>query len=147
MKIEIDQSGKVEDTSKPTVIAGYSPKWQNSILLPAREKRKLQRIFRQVNQPKLFIAKTFTAMIFHLIKGKYKNITDLVIDREYPGNEKFMSNQLKGIILANGLDPEQVSINFHEIGKTSPAHQLAIKGLRTGKVSRTIKASDVLQVI
>ena len=41
MKIEIDQSGKVEETNKPTVI-GFSNSLQRTILITAKEKQKLQ---------------------------------------------------------------------------------------------------------
>lgn len=84
MKIEIDQSGKIEDTSKATVIAGVGKNWQKSVLISARNKRIIQQVFRQTNQPKLFISKLFAVLIFYLIKEDFKDISVLMIDRELP---------------------------------------------------------------
>jgi len=81
MIIEIDQSGRVEYTSKPTVIAGYNKKWQRAVIIPAKDKRQLQKIFRQTGQPRIFNSKVFAALIFCLIEKNYHKITGLVVDR------------------------------------------------------------------
>ena len=59
MKIEIDQSGKIENTSRLTILA-YSNKTSKSILITAKDKKTIQSLFRRINQPKIFIYKLFT---------------------------------------------------------------------------------------
>jgi len=49
MRIEIDQSGKIENTAKPTVIA-FSGKRDKSLIIFAGEKQKLQNHFRKIGK-------------------------------------------------------------------------------------------------
>lgn len=51
MQIEIDQSGKIEDTSKDTVLA-LSNGTQFSIKISRNIKRELQNIFRKNKEPR-----------------------------------------------------------------------------------------------
>lgn len=70
-----------------------------------------------------------------------------MIDREYTGHEKFIKNQILGIVLANGLDPDQISIFFKEIGKISKAHGIALRALRTKNADKRITVKDILTVL
>jgi len=63
MKIEIDQSGKIEDTSKNTIIAFSNGKFK-SIFISAREKRELQKFFRRIGKPRIFVYRVFAILIF-----------------------------------------------------------------------------------
>ena len=67
MKIEIDQSGKVEETHRDTVIA-FSNGKSCALKISGRTKRKIQEIFRQVGEPKTYITHTFCILIFLVIK-------------------------------------------------------------------------------
>ena len=58
MKIEIDQSGKIENTNKNTIIAFSDSKFK-SIFISAKEKREIQKFFRRIGKPKIFIYKVF----------------------------------------------------------------------------------------
>lgn len=147
MIIEIDQSGRVEYTNKPTVIAGYNKKWQKAVIIPAKDKRQLQKIFRQVDQPRLFNSKVFASLIYYLIEKDYRQITTLVIDREYTGHEIYIKNQIKAILMGQGRDPSKISIIFKEIGKTSLAHKIAITEYRKRDKAQLITTKDILKVI
>lgn len=65
MSYQIDQSGKIEQTSKVTVIALSNSK-QASIILKAKDKRDLQGIFRQAGKPKVFTIQVFSALTYLL---------------------------------------------------------------------------------
>lgn len=67
MHIKIDQSGKVEDTRINTVVS-FSNGKRKSISIDRREKRELQKIFREGKKGHVFIFKTFAILIFLLIK-------------------------------------------------------------------------------
>ncbi|OGD56998.1 hypothetical protein A2V71_02640 [Candidatus Berkelbacteria bacterium RBG_13_40_8] len=73
MKIEIDQSGRIEYTSKLSVVA-YSNSANKSLLITAKDKRKIQAIYRRIGQPRLFAQKVFAVAIFALIKNKKTDI-------------------------------------------------------------------------
>jgi len=50
MKIEIDQSRKVEDTNRLTIVA-YSNGKAKSLMITARDKKSLQSLFRRIKHP------------------------------------------------------------------------------------------------
>jgi len=69
MRIEIDQSGRIEYTSKPTVI-GFSNKTAKTIIILSTEKQKLQRYFRKIKKPRLYTYAVFAILISILLKDK-----------------------------------------------------------------------------
>lgn len=97
MKIYIDQSGKIEQTNKATVLA-FSNTIQYAILIPAKVKRQLQGIYRRAGRPRIYIYKTFAAGVFFLIEKYLPKITELVIDIEYPGKEILIREMILGYI-------------------------------------------------
>ncbi|NCO44098.1 hypothetical protein GW889_01055 [Candidatus Berkelbacteria bacterium] len=46
-----------------------------------------------------------------------------------------------------GYDPNKISITFKEIGKTSPAHKIAITEYRKREFSQLVTVKDILKVI
>ena len=63
MRIEIDQSGKIENTNKNTIIAFSNNKFK-SIFISAKDKREIQKFFRRIGKPRIFVYKTFAILIF-----------------------------------------------------------------------------------
>ncbi len=120
MKVEIDQSGRIEETNRDTVVA-FSNEKQFSIRIPARVKRQLLEAFRRRGKPGTFKYKTFALGVSVLIqKSKiYTKNLSLIIDNEYQGHE----NSIRDIIRSN-LDPK-LEIEFESIGKKSKAHYVA----------------------
>jgi len=119
MRLQIDQSGRVEYTSHKTVIA-YSNSKHGSVVITAQTKRQIQEIFRRRGMPKLFTLRTFaTAVSLLLIKDGNK-IDGVIIDREYPGNERVLTDMISEIMRRMGF--EAPDITWAEIGKKSPAH-------------------------
>lgn len=131
---EIDQSGKIEDTSHDTIIA-ISNHIKSTITLKKTHKRIIQNIFRQLKKPKLFIPITFSALLSLLIKNSKSN-QKIIIDREYTGYEsliiKLTKNNLEKLKCKNN------NIEFQNIGKNSPAHDLASKVSHHKKISNKI---------
>lgn len=124
MNIEIDQSGKIENTNVDTLIA-YANHKQRSILLPAEEKRIIQRIYRDAGKPHMFVYRTFALLIFLLIRDCLEQIQGITIDDEYPGWHFLIKNFLLQQIRTVAPDFDKHSINFQCIGKKSPAHHKA----------------------
>lgn len=148
MRIEIDQSGKIENTNRPTVVA-CSNKNNDIIVVLSKDKKIIQRYFRQIDKPKLFIYLTFVTLVFFLIKNRIKNRDQIVIDREYPGYEKLISQKLKQLIQEK-TKIDDISISISQIGKKSKAHDLAwhqlrskshknVKKISSEKIIKTIK--------
>ncbi|MDD5738423.1 MAG: hypothetical protein PHY72_00635 [Candidatus Pacebacteria bacterium] len=143
MPIEIDQSGKVEDTRKLTVVCFANGK-AKTLLINAKEKRKVLIVMREIDRPhKNFVFRIFAGLVFLLIKNE--KVDSLIIDREYPGHEAVIRSILTSLFDKNKIKSPKVS--FGEIGKKSKAHQEAIVVLRgKRKPDVIVKASDVLDI-
>lgn len=124
MRIEIDQSGKVEDTRMNTAIA-FSDGKSKSILIDRRKKRELQKIFRENNKGHVFIFKTFTILIFLLIKDDLMEIQHISVDLEYPGRDYLIKDYLLRMIREHRSFDKR-DIVFTKVGRKTIAHQLAI---------------------
>ena len=121
MKYQIDQSGKIEQTEKPTVLA-YTNDRSRSLLIPAKTKRQLQETFRRCGMTKVFVYHIFAAGIFCLISN-LKQKTEIVIDKEYPGKEKLLSELIKKQLSVHGKPIHNIS--FKRIGNQPKVHYAA----------------------
>lgn len=126
MRIEIDQSGKIEDTNRLTVVA-YSDGESGSILISGKDKRLIQRFYRDLGQPKIFVYKLFAVLIYVLIKDKLSCFNQIIIDTEYLGYEKLIRSFIIEIISKQKQKIRKDVFSFHSIGEKSRAHKVAIK--------------------
>ena len=146
MRIEIDQSGRVEYTSQPTVIAFANSKTYSIIFL-SRDKKYLQKIFRKAGVPNLFVNKTFAILIFLLIKDFLKSINQIIIDHEYLGHDKVIKQFLLEFLRRHKKNFDSRDISFRHIGKKSAAHRIAIEAYRTKRADRKITLKDILKIM
>lgn len=92
MIIQINQSNKIEKTNKDSII-GLANEVTFTVLANRKTKRKLQEDFRKRGKPRLFVYRTFIASVVLLIKyAKLKNISKIVIDQEYYGQDKILKS-------------------------------------------------------
>src|SRR3990167_8219729 len=119
MRIEIDQSGKLEYTSKPTVV-GFANGKCESIIISASEKQKLLKKAYKINRPKVYRYKykVFAILIYLLIKNE-KLLNYLTIDREYPGQENLIKSYLLNYLRKTHPNISKQDIVFRTIGKAS----------------------------
>lgn len=124
MRYQIDQSGKIEQTSLDTIIA-LSNDRRYCVLLPKKVKRLLQEDFRRHKRPRMFIYDTFSALIA-IILLRVKPASPVFIDKEYPSNEGLIKARV--LELMSKVSPEYTpEVEFTLVGKSSPAHLLAAK--------------------
>lgn len=145
---EIDQSGKVEKTSKNTVLALSNDSW-DAVIIKAKTKRQLQEIFRRNGQVRNYVLFTFSAGLAVLIKRNI-HVNSIIVDREYFGKEPIIKKIVTEILTREKKLPE---IHFGLIGKLSPAHDIAAKithkkqeakyEINLGKILRLIKKTEV----
>lgn len=125
MTCHIDQSNKVEQTEKDTVIA-LSNGVRLTILMRANDKRILQQVFRQRGEQRNFILYTFSLLVIHLFKHA-KIAIPVRVDLEYKGGEGVILNRLTEYSKKLNFKLDKSLISFKSIGKGSPAHALAGK--------------------
>lgn len=147
MKIEIDQSGKIENTNRKTIIA-FSNGKSGAVVISAKDKKAIQRYFRKIGKPRLFIHITFVTLIHLLLRDYIKNYDQIIIDREYPGYDKLIIKLLKDL-LKSDTTIERVSVSIGQIGRKSHAHDLAWKELqlRKQKVAKRIDYDKAIRAI
>lgn len=147
MIIEIDQSGKVENTHQDTIIA-FSNNSVGTIVMRAKEKREVQKVFRKIGKPRMFVYRVFAILIFILIKNHLKNSYQIVIDEEYSGQENLIKSFLVREI--KKIQPGFIASNivFKRIGRKSRAHYFAY-GVATGKklADRSVSSKEVLKFL
>ncbi|HDN80685.1 MAG TPA: hypothetical protein ENG33_09520 [Chloroflexi bacterium] len=134
MRAEIDQSGKMGNTSVDTVLA-MSNGCNFAILIPAPVKRSvLAKLKAQGISKTRAVIRMFTAGLLLLLSRHIGLLTLIIIDQEYPGYEADIKGMLLQRFKERSIYFEPDSIVFRRIGKRSPAHRLAIsvyRGRRT----------------
>lgn len=147
MEIEVDQSGKIENTSKNTIIA-FSNNIFESIFIDAKDKREIQKVFRRAGKSRIFVYKLFVILIFLLVKKHLKKIEHIIIDDEYPGKDYLIKNFLFQEI--NKINPSfsADNITIKRIGKKSKAHYIAY-GVAIGKrlPDKRVNVKEILKFI
>jgi hypothetical protein len=147
MIIEVDQSNKVEDTAKDTFI-GFANGVSSVIKISARDKRKLQALFRETERPKMFMYRVFALLVFFLIEPHLDRIERVVIDQEYPGKEELIKSLLVREVRKRRPEFSAKNVVFQRIGKQSAAH-FVVYGAQSKKrsVDRNVKYIDIARRI
>lgn len=128
--VEIDISGRVEDTSTDTVIA-LANGVDKSLLIKKETKRDCLKKLRNYG----FFGDTiylriYVIGLFHLIKSTIGKLGLIILDEDFRGKERAVKEQLINLFRKYKIEYQEVSLLFKFIGKQSPAHKLAISSLR-----------------
>ena len=122
MKIEIDQSGKIEFTSVGTIVGDSQG---NFVFIKAKTKRLIQSLFRNAKKPRKFIIETFVFLVAKLIQVSFSKKNIYILDIEYPGKQKEITKSLISICHKLQTQINLSQIRFSHIGKRSKAHSTA----------------------
>lgn len=147
MSYQIDQSGKIEQTNKNTVIA-LSNSIHATIILKAKDKRDLEDIYRRAGKPKVFSIQVFSALTYLLLEKSQIESGIVYIDKEYPGHENLIKSYVTQLISKRSkvkIDPED--IRFKLVGKTSNAHLLGYKAFKKGIADFKVTKKDILAMV
>jgi len=137
----IDQSGRVEETNKITIVALADKKKSFTIALLPKSKKELLEIFRKIGKPKVFPVVVFANMVFMTMLRSRTYPPELIIDIEYPGHENTIKNII--ITLCRRFKKKVPEIYFANIGKNDPAHFAAWKTYKKiTKPNLTLKSED-----
>ena len=132
LRLHVDQSSKVEQTNKPTVVA-YSNEEQWAIEVPARVKRGVLIELREKGRSRrASVQLVFAALLAVLLRDIAGHADIILIDNEYTGQERAIKGQLLRFLDNLGVHAEPEVLRFGFIGKKSSAHELAI-AVRRGK--------------
>jgi hypothetical protein len=140
MKYQIDQSGKLEQLNTHTVVA-FSNDDSGAVALTVTAKRSvIMNLRKSIIPHKNLLPIWFSIVIFILLENISPHAV-LVIDEEYTGNEALIKETLTKLFDKKFKKGWKGSIRFKNIGKSSPAHQLAWglhrkkRGLKVRKIT------------
>lgn len=151
MRIEIDQSGRIEETNRPTVVAFGNGAYR-SLFVAARTKRAVFATMVELgyskvaSKPILFSLCVFL-LTFDLVK-KHRGNVDFIIDLEYPGWEDLQRRVLRHLFKRAGVSIDKERISFSRIGKRSSAHQKAWRVfVKKEKAQRVMSLKELLKIL
>lgn len=145
MSVQIDQSGKIEQTNLDTIIA-LSNEVKYAIVLKKKTKRLLQLFFRKQKKPRMFIYITFAALVAIILKETQPK-TKVKIDMEYFGHQDILKKQILEH-LNNLKFNKKLNFEFGFVGKSSPAHGLASKvAVKKRKPNKIVGLYEIIKVI
>lgn len=122
MIVEINQSNKVEQTNKDTII-GLANEKIFTILIKRKVKRKLQGEFRKEGKPRLFVYRTFIAGVVLALKyAQLRKASKIVIDEEYYGKDKLLKSMF--FEMGSRFFKEIPEVSFEKIGRKSKVHEI-----------------------
>ena len=144
MGLQIDQSGKIEDTAKDTVIA-YSNGNQYSIVIPRKVKRQVQEFFRQVGLPQLFIYRLFSIGVYFVIRD-LKIITKIEIDTEFQGKDLIIKEMILDLLFEKNRPGHDLS--FTRIGNKPKVHYVANDVLnKKRKAGKVLTYEEIFKIL
>ena len=150
MRVEVDQSGKIEWTQKPTALA-LANGIRFSVLISAQAKRevveelKKRRPTRDRTSHHILV---FATLLFLLLKDQLPRLTEIVVDVEYHGHDARIKEHFLNLCKRHKRPVEPQVISFQRIGKKSPAHNLALAVFRGNtKPGRVLQAVHILREI
>jgi hypothetical protein len=142
MRIQIDQSVKIEQLNRDTII-GLSNGVTFTVAITGKTKRKLQEEFRRRGKQKLFRYRVFMAGVVLLLHHAHlKKMPSILLDREYSGQEMIMRSMF--FEMWSRYYKELPPFEIGEIGKRSAAHDvsyLTMKGKR--KVDKVLTYTEM----
>ena len=119
-RFEVDQSVRVEELNRDTVIGIGSLDKECACLIPKKVKRHFREEFRRQGKTKLFAPTIFAAAIAASLRQCNIKASVIVVDKEYEGYEEHIEMIVKKAA-------PHAQIEFKQIGRKSPAHLIAYK--------------------
>ncbi|MCX6784312.1 MAG: hypothetical protein NT141_04620 [candidate division WWE3 bacterium] len=140
MKYQIDQSNKIEETSKVTYVCLANGK---TIIfsINSNEKQKLKLFFRELNKPLIFKLFTFSVLCAKAIITSKAGTVE--IDCEYTNHEIDIKSYITQILLIEKT--RSPDIWFAHVGKKSNAHLKGYAAMKKKAKGVTITAGEVLR--
>lgn len=127
MRIEVDQSGKVERTSHDTIIASSNEK-QYCVKIPKEIKREI--FYNYKNKIRQLNYKLFSIGLYYCIEKYLNSYSSIIIDDEYHNKNNLIKGILISYIQKKFTNFNHEIIQFSNIGKKSNAHHVAIETFR-----------------
>ena len=142
---QIDQSGKVEQTNKNTIIVMCNGSI-TSVIFKKQSKRILQELFKTNKKKRFFPYLTFSALLAILLTIKIP-ANRVTIDHEYLSYENLILERTNAYLKILGIK-QLLPLQFGHVGKTSNAHNLASKVAKKKlKPDKIVTLEEILKLL
>jgi len=139
MKYEVDQSGRIEETNRHTIISIANKEYSYTVKVDSKIKRSIQSKFQKMKKPKMFAVYGFASGVIILVRNSKIKNSVIIIDIEYDGYNKILKE-----IFIKYLD-NSLEFRFSNIGKKSLAHHSAYSTFKKQKKPDYIIKTNELQ--
>ncbi len=150
MPTDVDMSGRIEETNRPTAIA-LANDVNECILISERDKRAVIETLRRQKperERKLIHIRIFSTLLYLLLRDHFQRLSVVTIDLEYPGYERDIKDWVMTLCRRNNVLVHHDQIEFHRVGKKSPSHLLAYQTYKGQKPpNRRITAQEILRIL
>jgi hypothetical protein len=138
----------MEKTNRHTVLA-LSDGIRHAILVPAVVKQTVTQRLRNQRKPKrMTTLSIFAACLFLLLRDHMEQLERVVIDVEYPGKDGDIRGSLLYHFHRHNIRVHKDQIVFQQVGKKSPAHELALSIYRgERRPDHAIGEQELLEVL
>ena len=142
MRVEVDQSGKIEQMDKDSYIA-FSNREQYCIKLPKKVKREI--LFECRGKVRQLVQRIFAICLYYCLENYLHNKSIIVIDGEYPGWDADIKTYLIPLLRLKHKNFDKI-IRFESIGRDSGAHKTA-KSTFIGKIrpNKILEKEDIMK--
>lgn len=146
MRIQIDQSGRLEQLNTKTVIAGSNSESQSLTLLVKTKQQLKRRLQKTLVPARDLPAVLFGVVIFILLQEFKQRPTAVDIDEEYSGKSDMIEETI--LKLYSQLHERVPVMRFIRIGKHANAHRVAWKTHRQKRVSnsKVVPEKEILKL-
>ena len=145
MQIEVDQSGKIEQTNTDTIVA-LSNDISYTVRLHRKDKRVLKSYFRATHVQGRSRYRVFAAVVAILL-AQVKPSTGILLDNEYKGHEHFIRQHIMQYVQLLGIT-QSIPLHIGTIRQGSAADLLAGKvGAGVMAPNYTVKIAEVLMLL
>src|SRR5262245_14904042 len=130
MQVEVDQSGRIDNTQVATVLA-FSNSVQHTVLIPATVKRNcILQLKKQGFYTSNSYLQFFTVGLYFLLRDHISTVQQVVIDVEFFSKDNYIKEHLLNLFARQRRKVNPDKISFGYIGKKSPAHFLSLQTFR-----------------
>lgn len=148
MRVEVDSSGVWGDLAKPTVFAFSNSTHFSLWIAPSVKKTCIEAVRKRKGRTDVNdYLRLYSISIFLLLRDHLRQISEIVLDLEYPKKMGIVRSMLVGFIRKTDPQLARTPIRVRRIGKTSRAHYKA-NAVYRGEQSpeRRIQAEEILDL-
>lgn len=140
MKLDVDQSIRIEQLNRDSIIGLGNSVMQYAALVPRKVKRHFMEEMRRRGQPRQFPPTLFAVSIVASLQAGKIRPAVIVVDKEYDGYTMLIE------AIITYCFPE-IQIEFRQIGRKSPAHLIAYEVFKKRREPDAVLSKANLQAL